>query len=81
MSLLDGCSSYNQILVHERDQDKTAFTTPWGTFQYAKMPFGLKNVGATFKRVMDIDFSNEKDVFLVIYLDDLMVFSGSDDEH
>ena len=48
MSLLDGYSSYNQILVHEDDMDKIAFTTPWGTFHYAKMPFGLKNAGATF---------------------------------
>jgi len=48
MSLLDGYSGYNQILVHEDDRNKTAFTTPWGTFHYAKIPFGLKNVGATF---------------------------------
>jgi len=48
MSLLDGYFGYNQILVHEDDRDKTAFTTPWGTFHYAKMLFGLKNVGATF---------------------------------
>ena len=81
MSLLDGYLGYNQILVHEKDQDKTTFTTPWGTFQYAKMPFGLKNVGATFQRAMDTAFANEKDVFLIVYLDDLTVFSGSDDEH
>eukprot|EP00253_Pinus_taeda_P035958 PITA_35958 len=81
MSLLDGHSSYNQILVHEKDQDKTVFTTPWETFQYAKIPFGLKNVGATFQRAMDIVFTNEKDVFLVFYLDDLRIFSDSDDKH
>jgi len=81
MSLLDGYVGYNQILVHEKDQDKTAFTTPWGTFQYAKMPFGLKNVGATFQQAMDITFSNEKDVFLVVYLDDLTMFSCSDNEN
>lgn len=80
-SLLDGYSGYNQILVHEDDRDKTAFTTPWGTFHYAKMPFGLKNVAATFQCAMDIAFANEKDVFLVVYLDDLTVFSSSDDEH
>eukprot|EP00253_Pinus_taeda_P011856 PITA_11856 len=45
------------------------------------MPFGLKNVGATFQRAMDLAFPNEKDVFLVVYLDDLMVFSKSDEEH
>eukprot|EP00253_Pinus_taeda_P024455 PITA_24455 len=81
MSLLDGYSRYNQILVHEDDRDKTMFTTPWGTFHYAKMPFRLKNAGATFQRAMDITFANEKDVFLVVYLDDLKVFSNSDEEH
>jgi len=67
--------------VHEDDQDKTTFTTPWGTFKYAKMPFGLKNVGATFQCAMDIAFSIEKDVFLVVYLDDVTIFSHSDGEH
>ena len=67
ISLLDGFSSYNQILVHEEDQDKIVFTTPWGTFKYAKIPFGLKNAGATFKHAMDIAFTNEKDVFMVVY--------------
>jgi len=47
MSLLDGYFGYNKILVHEDDRDKTTFTTPWGTFHYAKMPFWLKNAGET----------------------------------
>jgi len=45
------------------------------------MSFSLKNVGATFQRAMDLAFANEKDVFLVVYLDNLMVFSKSDEEH
>jgi len=81
MSLLDGYSGHNQILVHEDDKDKIAFTTLWGTFHYAKMPFRLKNAGATFHRAMDIAFANEKDVFPVVYLDDLTVFSNSNKEH
>ena len=81
MSLLNGYSDYNQILVHEDERDKTTFTTPWGTFHYAKMPFGLKNAGVTFQWAMDITFANEKDVFLVVYLDDLTVFSNSNEEH
>ena len=56
LSMLDGFSGYNQILVHLEDQEKTTFTTPWGTFMYAKMPFGLMNAGATFQRAMDIAF-------------------------
>ena len=41
ISLLDGYSGYNQILIHPADQLKATFTTPWGTFMYVKMPFGL----------------------------------------
>ena len=48
MSFLDGFSRYNQVVVHLDDQEKTAFTTPWGTFMYVKMPFGMMNAGATF---------------------------------
>eukprot|EP00253_Pinus_taeda_P006696 PITA_06696 len=81
ISLLDGFSGFNQILVHPDDQDKTAFTTPWGTFKYVKMPFRLKNAGATFQRAMDIAFVKEIHDFLVIYLDDLTPFSKSDQEH
>jgi len=81
ISLLDGFSGFNQILVHPDDQDKIAFTTPWGTFKYVKMPFVLKNVGATFQRAMDIAFAKEIHDFLVIYLDDLTPFSKSDQEH
>jgi len=45
------------------------------------MPCGLKNAGATFQRAMDMAFANEKGVFLVVYLDDLTVFSKTDEEH
>jgi hypothetical protein len=48
---------------------------------YAKMPFGLMNAGATFQRAMDIAFIGEKDQFVVIYLDDITVFSRTDKEH
>lgn len=48
MSMFDGFSGYNQFLVVEEDKYKTAFTTPWGTYAYNRMPLRLKNVGATF---------------------------------
>lgn len=75
ISLLDWFSSQNQILVHLDDEAKTAFTTPWGTFMYVKMPFGLMNVGANFQRAKEIHD------FLVIYLDDITIFSTSDNQH
>jgi hypothetical protein len=46
---------------------------------YAKMPFGLMNVGETFHRDMDIAFADEKDKFIFIYLDDITVYSASDE--
>jgi len=48
---------------------------------YAKMPFGLMNAGATFQRAMDIAFVGEKDKFVVIYLDEITIFSRLDEEH
>jgi hypothetical protein len=56
MSMLDGFSGYNQVLLKREDQLKTTFTTPWGTFMYLRMPFGLINAYDTFQRVMDFDF-------------------------
>jgi hypothetical protein len=81
ISMIDGFSSYNHISVLLEDREKTTFTTPWGTFMYAKIPFGLMNVGATFQRAMDIAFIREKDKFVAIYLDDITVFSKTDKEH
>ena len=46
---MDGFSGYKQIKVLPEDQEKTYFTTPYGTFMYAKMLFGLMNAGATFQ--------------------------------
>jgi hypothetical protein len=79
--MIDCFSGYNQISIIPEDREKTAFTTPWGTFMYAKMPFGLMNAREKIQRAMDIAFIGEKDKFVVIYLDDITVFSRSDREH
>lgn len=81
ISMLDGFSCYNHILVHPDDQEKTTFTTPWGTFMYAKMPFVLMNAGATFQRATYIGFSEENGRFVAIYLDDITIYSKSDQDH
>ena len=81
LSMVDGFSGYNQISMHPNDREKTDFTTPWGTFMYDKIPFGLMNDRATIQKSMDIAFVGEKDNFVVIYLDDITIFSQSDDEH
>jgi hypothetical protein len=81
ISLLEGYFGYNQITVCEEDKEKTTFTTAWGTFMYDKMPFEPMNAGATFQRAMEITFVGEKEKFMVIYLDDITIFSKSYDEH
>jgi hypothetical protein len=75
LSLLDGFSGYNQVLVSHDDQLKTTFRTKWGTYAYRKIPFGLINVGATFQRAMDITFRGLIGKSIVVYLDDVTIFS------
>ena len=75
LSMLNGFCSYNQILVNSEDKEKTTFTTPWGTFMYARMPFCLSNAGEKFQRAMDLAFVGKVNKFFVIYLDDLTFFS------
>ena len=75
LSLLDGLSGYNQILVSPDDQLKTAFETSWGTYAYRNMPFGLINVGDTFQQAMDISFRGLINHVIVVCLNDLMVYS------
>ena len=52
LSFLDAYSGYNQIRMKAEDEDKTAFITPYGVYCYTTMPFGLKNAGATYQRMM-----------------------------
>ena len=81
LSLLDGFSGYNQVLVSPADQLKTTFRTPWGTYAYRKMPFGLINTGATFQRAMDADFTGLINHSIVFYLDDVTIFSKNRPDH
>jgi hypothetical protein len=73
-SLMDGFSGYNQINIVPADQHKTAFICPWGTFTYRKIPFGLKNAGATFQRAMSYAFHDINNI-VQPYLDDLPAHS------
>lgn len=81
ISMLDGFSGYNQILVSQENKETTTFTMQWGTFMYVKINFGLINAGATFQRAMNLAFVGNVNKFIVIYLDDLIVFSESDAKH
>lgn len=81
MSMMDGFSGYNQVVVKELEQFKTTFTTPWGTYVYVRMPFGLTNVGATFQCAMDVAFANIIYKFLDVYQDDLTAYSKDENDH
>jgi hypothetical protein len=80
-SLLDRFSGYNQVLVLEEDRLKTTFSTKWGTFSYKHMPFGLINVGETFQRAMDVAFHGLINKCVVVYLDNVTVYSKNKEDH
>ena len=73
-SFMDRFFGYNQIQIKPKDQHKTEFNCPWGTFAYWKMPFGLKNTRATFQRAMTLIFHDLKSI-IEVFLDDLAAHS------
>ena len=77
---MDGFFGYNQIQIWKEDRHKTTFTTPWGTFAYRFIPFGLKNDGATFQRAMTCCFHDLIHIMLV-YLDNLIARSQKQAQH
>ena len=80
-STLDLASGYNQVPVTEADKPKTAFCTPFGLFEFNRMPFGLCNAPSTFQRLMQRMFGDQQGQSLLLYLDDIVVFSSSVEQH
>ena len=70
---LDGYSGFSQIHVSAKDQSKTTFTCPFGTFAYRRMPFGLCNAPATFQRCMTAIFSDFCEKIVEVFMDDFSV--------
>ncbi|XP_070001962.1 uncharacterized protein [Nicotiana sylvestris] len=80
-SFVDYYAGYHQILMDEEDAEKTAFITPWGTYFYWIMPFGLKNTGATYMREMTIVFHDMIHKEIEVYVDDVIVKSKKQADH
>ncbi|GBG69353.1 hypothetical protein CBR_g4047 [Chara braunii] len=80
-SKLDLKSGYHQLEIRKEDRYKTAFKTRYGHFKWLAMPFGLTNAPATFQAAMTTEFRHMLDRFVLIYLDDILVYSRSLDEH
>ena len=80
-TLVDLSSGYHQVLVDEKDKDKTAFSTPFGHFNFLRMPFGLKSDPATFQRIMDTILCGLQGETLFLYIDDGVIYARSLLEH
>ena len=80
-SSLDLRSGYWQVKMDPKDKEKTAFTSPYGLYQFTTMPFGLANAPSTFQRLMDLVLVGLHWEACLIYLDDVIVFGRSFEEH
>ena len=81
LTFMDAFSGYNQIKMAEEDQEKTAFITSQGLYCYKVMPFGLKNAGATYQRLVNKMFSKQIGRNMEVYVDDMLVKSKEELAH
>lgn len=80
-STMDLAAGYWQVKMDPKDREKTAFTTPMGLYEFDRMPFGLTNAPATFQRLMESCLGELNAEALLIYLDDVIVYSKDFDSH
>ncbi|MBW0489487.1 hypothetical protein O181_029202 [Austropuccinia psidii MF-1] len=80
-SKIDLCGAYNLLRIKEGDEHLTWFRTKYGSFEYLVMPFGLTNAPAYFQNLVNDIFQDLLDVYVVVYLKEVMVFSKSEEEH
>jgi hypothetical protein len=72
---------YHQIKIHPKDVPKTAFSTRYGLYEYLAMSFGLTNAPAHFMYLINSVFMLELDNFVVVFIDDILIYSKSEEEH
>jgi hypothetical protein len=80
-STIDLASGYWQVPMSKEDQEKTAFKCKFGLYEFTVMPFGLTNAPATFQRLMDKVLKNVKGDFANVYMDDIIVYSRTFEDH
>ena len=81
LTFMDAFSGYNQIKMNEEDQEKTAYITSQGLYCYKVMPFGLKNAGATYQRLVNKMFNKQIGRNIEVYVDDMLVKSKEELAH
>ena len=81
LSFMDAFSGYNQIIMDPSDQEKTSFVTGKGTYYYQVMPFGLKNVGAAYQRLVNKMFQKHIGASMEVYIDAMLVKSVKAELH
>ena len=81
LTFMDAFSGYNQIKMDEEDQEKTAFIMSQGLYCYKVMPFGLKNAGATYQRLVNKMFNKQIGRNIEVYMDDMLIKSKKELAH
>jgi len=80
-SKIDLRSGYHQIKVKDEDMQKTTFRTRYGHYEYKVMPFGVTNAPGVFMEYMTRIFHAYLDKFVVVFIDDILIYSKSEEEH
>ena len=78
---LDSAGAYHCVEIHPESREFTAFTTPFGQWQFKRMPFGLSNAGACYTRMINLALSQLPNHFALAYIDDIIIFSSCPADH